>query len=309
MKASATVCTEAVPVGRTRLSDYLELSKPRVGLLVLFTVAVGAWLAAPAGPAPATLLHALIGTALVVAGASALNQVLECGTDALMARTENRPLPSGRLSVLEAIAFGTLLGVAGICYLGIFGSGAAAVVAVVAFVSYAFIYTPLKRRTTLNTLVGAVPGALPPVIGWAAIRGSVGNEALLLFCILFLWQVPHFLAIAWIYREDYGRAGLQMLPTADPMGQLTSRHMLVYGLALLAVSLSPGVMGLAGPWYVAGALVLGLGFMYSIIGFARKVSENQARRVLRASLVYLPALLTFLLADSVLTHGTWGAGG
>jgi protoheme IX farnesyltransferase len=297
MKVVATVYSpEAPPLATTRLADYAELTKPRIAVLVLFTVAAGAVLAAGGNVNPAVLLHTLIGTAFVAAGASALNQWLERDSDARMKRTENRPLPAGRLLPLEAAVFGGGLGLAGLIYLVVtLHQPWAAVVAGVTFVNYAFIYTPLKRLTPLNTLVGAVPGALPPVIGWTAVRGSLDAEAGALFIILFFWQVPHFLAIAWIYREDYGRAGLQMLTVADRDGRLTGRYMVTYCLALIAGSLAPVLFGSAGVFYLAGALLLGFGFLATAIGFHRTSNTAQARRVLRASLIYLPALLTLLL--------------
>jgi protoheme IX farnesyltransferase len=278
------------------VADYVELTKPRVAVLVLFTVAAGAWLAGRAELDPLLVLHTVTATALVAAGASALNQLLERHSDARMRRTENRPLPSGRLQPLEVLLFGLGLGAAGLAYLGLATRQPLAVlVAGVTFVLYAFVYTPLKRVTTLNTLIGAVPGALPPVIGWTAVRGTLAPEAGLLFAVLFLWQVPHFLAIAWIYREEYGRAGLRMLPVEDRTGLVTGRHMVLYCVALVLVSLVPVVAGQAGLVYLTGALLLGAVFLRSTLGFLVEVSNARARRVLRASLIYLPLLLALLL--------------
>jgi protoheme IX farnesyltransferase len=300
MKTGTTYCPQPLVVPHSRLTDYLELTKPRVGVLVLFTVVAGAWLAGPVRSDIPAIFHALVGTALVVAGASALNQWLERDSDALMQRTENRPLPAGRLLPAEVATFGALLGAAGVVYLLVaVPQPLAGVIAGVAFISYVFLYTPLKRKTTLNTLVGAVPGALPPIIGWAAVRGSVGYEAVVLFVILFLWQVPHFLAIAWIYRDDYARAGLFMLPVLDRGRGITGRQMIGYCLALIPVSLMPAALGVAGPLYAIGAVILGLVFLGSALAFARQTSVAQARRVLRVSLIYLPALLALLLADSL----------
>jgi protoheme IX farnesyltransferase len=266
---------------------------------VLFTVAAVFWLGSRGTPDLAALLHTVCATALVAAGASALNQLLERHTDSLMRRTEGRPLPSGRLQPLEVLVFGLALGLGGLVYLGVAVRQPVAVLtAAVTFATYAFVYTPLKRRTTLNTLVGAVPGALPPVIGWTAAHGALAPEALTLFLILFVWQVPHFLAIAWIYRDDYARAGLCMLPGMDPTGRLTGRQMTTYCLTLIPVSFLPGLLGEAGPVYLAAALVLGLGFLAAALGFVREVSVAQARRVLWASLVYLPMLLALLLIGS-----------
>jgi protoheme IX farnesyltransferase len=287
----------------TRLADYLELTRPRIAVMALFTVAVGVLLAAGRDLQPAVLFHTLLGTALVAAGASALNQWLERHSDALMRRTENRPLPAGRLQPMEVVAFGGLLGAGGVAYLALaLPHPAAAVVAAVTFLSYVAVYTPLKALTPLNTLIGAVPGALPPVIGWCAARGTLTFDAVALFLIVFLWQVPHFLAIAWIYRADYGRAGLKMLPVVDRTGDRTAWNMTVFCLALIPVSLGPVLSGSAGWVYLAGAVPLGLAFLASARRFARQRTDRQARRVLRASLVYLPGLLAFLLLDVGLTR-------
>jgi protoheme IX farnesyltransferase len=281
---------------RSRFADYVELTRPRIALLVLFTVAVGFWLASAGVPDLARLLHTLVGTALVVAGASALNQVFERHSDARMGRTANRPLPAGRLAPTEVLLFGVSLALTGLVYLSLTVRQPLAIMAVgFAFASYVFLYTPLKRTTTLNTLVGAIPGAMPPVIGWTAVTNSFDPGAAVLFAVLFLWQVPHFLAIAWIYREDYARADLRMLPVADPSGTRTSRCMVRYCLALLLVSMIPPALGWAGAVYLLGAAVLGVGFVTCAVGFLRTRSVVQARQVLRASLVYLPALLVLLL--------------
>jgi protoheme IX farnesyltransferase len=292
-----------LPRRRSRPADYLELTKPRVSILVLFTVAAGAWLATAGAIDVPALLHALIGTALVAGGASALNQLLERKSDGLMRRTENRPLPAGRLQPWQVLLFGAALGIAGVAYLALMlRQPLAAIVAALTFLSYVFLYTPLKRKTSLNTLVGAIPGALPPVIGWTAVRGSIGPEAGALFLILFVWQVPHFLAIAWIYRDDYARARLRMLPVIDREGGMTGRQMVAYCLVLIAASLAPIYVLKAGPVYLVGALVLGTLFLLSAIGFMRASSIGNARRVLRASLLYLPALLALLLIEVTQNH-------
>jgi protoheme IX farnesyltransferase len=297
----AAICVEAAALSRPRLADYAELAKPRVAVLVLFTVGAGVLLASGRDFQLVVLLHTVFGTALVAAGASALNQWLERDSDALMRRTERRPLPSGRLQAAEVFVFGLALGLGGVLYLALTLSHIlAAVAAAVTFVLYVAVYTPLKRRTPLNTLIGAVPGALPPIIGWCAVRGELTLEAGVLFVILFLWQVPHFLAIAWIYREEYERAGLCMLPVVDRAGQRTSQHMILYCLALLAVSLQPVLLGEAGLLYLGGAVLLGLTFLATALGFQRWRSHCQARRVLRASLLYLPGLLALLLLDRAL---------
>jgi protoheme IX farnesyltransferase len=298
MKAAAPTCEEAVPLVRSRVADYVELTKPRIAIMVLFTVAAGGFLAAGVSLDASVLVHTLFGTALVAAGASALNQWLERHRDALMRRTENRPLPAGRVQPIEALVFGIALGVAGIIYLAVtLRQPWAALVAGFTFVSYVFVYTPLKPRTTLNTLVGAVPGALPPVIGWVALQGSLNLEALVLFLFVFLWQLPHFLAIAWIYRRDYAQGGFRMLTVVDPSGRRTGSWMVAYCILLTAVSLAPVVLGMAGRIYLSAALVLGLGFLVCAIGFVQKRSVTRARWVLQASLIYLPVLLGLLMWD------------
>jgi protoheme IX farnesyltransferase len=315
MKAAVSVCVEpAIPLDRRgdfslalRIADYVELTKPRIAVLVLVTVAAGAFFASAGAVDGLVLLHAIGGTALVAAGASALNQLLERRTDAQMARTANRPLPSGRLTPLEVLLFGLALSVGGLVWLAFaLPSPCAAWVAAVTFVGYVGIYTPLKRWTTLNTLIGAVPGALPPVIGWCAVKGELTLEAGLLFAVLFFWQLPHFLAIAWLYREQYGRAGLRMTPVDDPTGSKTAVQMVLYCVLLVVASLAPVLCGRAGGLYLVGAGLLGWMFLASTLGFlveardkSPRRSDAAARRVLRASLVYLPALLLVLSLDRV----------
>jgi protoheme IX farnesyltransferase len=265
---------------------------------VLFTVAAGGFIARPGSFELVELAHAILGAALVAAGASALNQWLERSTDALMHRTENRPLPSGRLGNVEVIAFGGTLAALGLGYmLAMMASPIAALVTAITLIGYVFVYTPLKSRTTLNTLIGAVPGALPPVIGWTAATGTLDVGALLLFLIVFLWQVPHFLAIAWIYREDYARAGLKMLPALDENGAVTGRQMLLYTLALVPISFVPVLLGEGSLMYGFGALGVGTYFLKTVWSFAGDRSDAQARRVVLASLIYLPVVLLLLLAD------------
>jgi protoheme IX farnesyltransferase len=298
MKAAATLAAEALPVARVRAADYLALTKPRIAAMALLTVAAGALLAGGREVPVLPLLHALLGAALAAAGASALNQWMERDTDGLMRRTRNRPLPAGRLQPAEVFVLGLVLSVGGVVYLAItLATPAAAIVAAITVASYVGLYTPLKSRTTINTLVGAVPGALPPLIGWCAVRGNVTVEAGNLFLLLFVWQVPHFLAIAWIYRDEYARAGLCMLPVVDRTGHHTARQMVLYCLTLLPVSLAPVVLGDAGRIYLAGALGLGLVFLTTTLLFWRTRSAIDARRVVRASLVYLPAVLALLLVD------------
>jgi protoheme IX farnesyltransferase len=297
MKAVATIPAEALPLVRPRLADYVALTKPRVAILVLFTVAVGALLAGGRNVSPVIVLHAVLGTALVASAASALNQWIERHSDARMRRTADRPLPSGRLHPTEALIFGIMLAVLGVAYLACTSHPSAAFVAALTFVGYVGVYTPLKSRTVLNTLIGAVPGAMPPVIGWCAVRGTLTADALTLFLVVFLWQVPHFLAIAWIYREEYARAGLRMLPVIDGRGRRTGQQMVLYCLTLSLVSVAPVLLGNAGWLYFAGAVGLGAGFLATTLRFKRVPSQAHARVVLRASLWYLPGLLALLLLD------------
>ena len=286
---------KARSAGHATSADFRQLVRPRLTALVLVTVTAGGLLA----PGPADwvrLVQALIGTAFVAAGASCLNQFLERYTDALMPRTANRPLPAGRLLPEEVLALGGGLALGGLLYL-LFAlpQPAAALTALLALVSYLAVYTPLKRRTALSTLAGAVPGALPPVIGWCAVCGRVDAGAVALFLIVFLWQVPHFLAIAWLYRGQYAAAGLRVLPVADPRGTRTARQMTLYALALVPVSLLPVFLGMAGPAAAVVALTLGGFFVLTALRFAADRTDERARTVLRASLVFLPVLLLALV--------------
>ncbi len=280
-----------------RLSAYVSLTKPRIVVMVLVTVGVGFVLGARGSSHPAKLALTLLGTGLVAGGASALNQWMERARDARMRRTANRVLPRGRLGAGEAALFGTGLGLAGSALLLAACHWLAAAVAMATLLLYVFVYTPLKPWTTLNTAIGAVPGALPPVIGWAAATGTLGIEAFALFLIVFLWQFPHFLAIAWIYREDYARGGLKMLPRVDPAGILTSRQASLYALALVPAGLLPATVGMAGAVYFAGSLVLGLVYLAAAVGFWMNVSETAARRLLRMSFLYLPLVLILLVLN------------
>jgi protoheme IX farnesyltransferase len=287
----------------SRLTDYLALTKPRIGIMALFTVAVGYVLGAGFATNGRVLTHVLVGAGLVAAGGSALNQLIERRLDARMRRTSNRPLPTGRISPEEAAVFGAVLSGAGLAYLAATVPMAATIAAALTFLIYVFIYTPLKTFTVWNTLVGAIPGALPPVIGWCAATGwNNPNGALALFTILFLWQLPHFLAIAWMYREDYAVAGLRMLPITDPTGRRTATTMFLTAAALLLGSLLSVAVGLGSWLYGIGAVLLGLWFLHQTYAFTEQPTDRKARTVLRASLVYLPAVLVLLLIDGYLNH-------
>jgi len=290
----------AHPIGRSgRLSDFAALTRPRVVVMVLVTTLVGFYLGSVGAPDYLRLVSTLIGLGLAAGGTLALNQYLEQDVDARMERTRLRPLPDGRLEPKEALLFGAVITGGGLLFLALVVNLLSAGVTAVSVGSYLFLYTPLKRKTSLCSIVGAVPGALPPVIGWAAARGELGAEAWVLFAILFLWQIPHSLAIARLYRDDYARAGIRLLPVIEPDGGSTGRQIVSNCLALLAVGLLPTIIGLAGSVYFVGAFVLGVGFLGCGIGLAISRSETAARRLLLASLVYLPAQLGLMALDKV----------
>ncbi len=268
---------------------------------MLLTAAAGFYLGAGSSVDVRLLLHTLVGTALVAAGTNAFNQLRERDVDARMQRTRRRPLPSGRVSPRAAGAFAGVISVVGVAYLGLAVNLLTAGLAAFTLASYVLLYTPLKRTTSLNTLIGAVPGALPIVGGWTAAGGAVGPAVLALFWILFLWQLPHFLALAWIYRDDYRRGGLAMLAVEDPDGQRTGWMALLYALALVPVSLVPTLVGVTGARYFVGALVLGVAYVAASAALTRAATTARAWRVFAASIVYLPALLTLMVLDKVAT--------
>jgi len=284
---------------RQRLADYLALTKPRVVAMVLVTTLVGFYLGADGAPSLRLMLHTLLGTALAAAGTLSLNQYMERDLDARMDRTRHRPLPDGRLTPIEALVLGLVLLVAGLCYLDAAAGMACALVTAAIAATYLLAYTPLKTRTSLCSLVGAVPGALPPVAGWAAARGGVAPEAWVLFAIMYLWQIPHTLAIGRMYRDDYARAGVRVLAVVDDDGSSTAIQAVMNCLALLPVALLPTLLGMAGAVYFAIALLLGLGFLWAAIGLARTRSLRDARRLLVVSLVYLPVLLATMALDKL----------
>jgi protoheme IX farnesyltransferase len=291
--------TLTMDAARSRAGDFVALAKPRLNALVIATTLGGYYMGAGRGGSLGLLLNTLAGTALVAGGAAAFNQLLEREPDGLMRRTRTRPLPDGRLQPGDAAVFGAVLSVAGLLWLALGANPIAAAVALVTLVTYALVYTPLKRRTSFSTIVGAVPGALPPVIGWAAARGQVDAAALALFAIGFCWQLPHFLAIAWIYRADYERAGFPMLPVLEPDGRSTARQAALYAAALLPASLAPAALGLAGPTYAAGAIALGLGFLALTLRFGVIRTVPSARLLFVGSILYLPALWALMIADRI----------
>jgi protoheme IX farnesyltransferase len=286
----------ALPAVRSRAADFVALSKPRLNLLVVATTAAGYYLGSLAGLDAIRFTNTVLGTALVAGGASALNQVAERRTDALMRRTRTRPLPDGRLQPLEASLFALVLAVAGLLLLAVGVNLLAAMVAFTTLATYVAVYTPLKLRTSLATVVGAVPGALPPMIGWAGATGVLSREAWILFAIVFLWQMPHFLAIAWLYREDYARAGFPMLPVVEPDGHSTARQVVAYTAVLLPMSLAPSAVGLTTSTYFTGALALGLAFLALGVRFACHRGRTDARRLFFGSIVYLPLVWALMIA-------------
>jgi len=281
------------------LEDYFELTKPGVVWLIVMSTAVGFYLGAD-WPLPYVLmLHTLTATAILAGGTGALNQWLEREADARMRRTADRPLPAGRLHPVPAFWFGVALSVAGLAYLALAVNWKAALLGLLTLAGYLGCYTPLKQRSPHSTFVGAFPGAVPPLLGWTAARNDLAWEGWALFAILFLWQFPHFLAIAWMYREDYRRARILMLPVVEPDGVSTGRQIVGYAALLVPVSLAPAFLGMAGPVYAVCALLLSLGYLACGVQSARVKTAVQARRLLQASVVYLPLLYTVLVLDKV----------
>lgn len=287
----------AEPAEKSWVGVYAELFKARLTLLVLLTTLVGFYLG-DRGPVDYVLmLNTVLGTALVAAGASALNQLWERQFDAKMRRTRERPLPSGRLQPQTVLVLGCCLSVIGLLDLALAVNLTACLVSAASLLIYLFVYTPMKRVTWLNTLVGAVPGALPPLIGWTAARGAWNVEGLALFGIQAFWQIPHFMAIAWMYRDEYGKAGFKMLPVLEPDGRRTAQQALLFAVLLLPVSCCPFLFHFAGPVYLATALVLGLAFVWYAVQFSRHLTLPRARQLFYLSLVYLPLLLTIMALD------------
>ena len=289
----------AIPASRSRFGDFLALTKPRLNSLVILTTGVGYVLGATGRFDAVTFLHAVIGSALVAGGAAALNQVAERDIDLAMERTRERPMPAGRVRPVEGRLFGLLLTTVGLGQLMVGTNALTAGVALVTCVSYVAVYTPLKRRTQWATVIGAFPGALPVVIGWVAARGQLGIEAWTLFGIVLLWQLPHFHALAWIFREDFRRAKLPLMVVVDTDGRRNARHALVYAVLLLPVSLTPTLVGLTGRLYAGAAFGFGVAFVILARRFAEHQSLTRARSLFVGSLIYLPLLWGLLVADGV----------
>lgn len=288
------------------MRDYIELTKPRITWLILMSTGIGYFFGLPGAVdwldflksiSLLSLLHTIVGTGLIASGTAALNQWYEREADRKMRRTAMRPLPAGKLSAGRALAFGIALSVAGFLELWLGVNLLAGLIGAFTLASYLFVYTPLKQRTWWSTTIGAIPGAMPPMIGYAAAAGTITHEAWVLAAILFLWQFPHFYSIAWMYREDYARAGIRMLPVVEPDGRSTARQIVVYGLALVPVSLTPAMLGMSGRIYVVGALALGLWFLYSGVRVAVDRTALRARGVLIASVLYLPLIYGLMVID------------
>jgi len=303
MKATVQTLTAPAAIRKSAAAEkslaaaLSDLFKMRLTFLVLLTTLVGFYIGSRGPMAYGLMIHTILGTTLVAAGAAALNQLLECEHDAKMRRTQSRPLPSGRLTPETVLIIGASCSSAGLIYLALAVNLLTALLGAITLASYLFVYTPLKRVTTLNTAVGAIPGALPPLMGWTAARGEISGEGWSLFAILFFWQLPHFLAIAWMYREEYAKAGFVMLPGFDPTGERTGRQALSHTLGLLPVSLCPFLFQLVGPFYLFGALALGAVFIGCAFEFARHRTVRRARIVFYASILYLPLLLILMVLD------------
>lgn len=283
---------------REKVASYVELTKPRIALMLVMTSAAGFYLGAAKGFDATLFVNAMVGIALLAFGVATLNQVWERKTDLLMDRTAKRPLPAQKISFGEALTFGVLLCVVAEIYLAFLVNNLTAILGLVVIIGYVLLYTPLKTRTSASTAIGAIPGAIPPLIGWAASANEISLGAWSLFTILFLWQFPHFLAIAWMYREQYAKAGILMLPVIEPEGKITARQIVIFAILLLPFSLAPYFIGFAGLIYLIGATILGLWFLAASIKAARAKSVEQARKLLLVSVIYLPLIFALMVLNN-----------
>ena len=299
MKSSAAALNSTATLDKSRAAVFADLVKARLTALVLLTTFVGFYLGETSGVNYLLMFHALFGTALVASGAAALNQLLEREYDAKMRRTASRPLPSGRLQPAPVAIFGGVCSVAGLIYLAVAVNLLTSVVGAVTSISYLFIYTPLKRVTWVNTLVGAIPGALPPLMGWTAARNELSGEGWTLFALLAFWQIPHFMAIAWLYRDEYAKAGFIMLPNVDADGSRTAQYAVGNTFALFIVGLCPFLLKMNGPVYLATAMLLSAGYFWCAVRFARQLTPLRARQLFLASIIYLPLLLAAMCFDKL----------
>jgi protoheme IX farnesyltransferase len=280
---------------REKLAAYLELTKPRIAFMLVLTSAAGFYLGADKGFDVVLFVNSMIGILLLAFGVATLNQVWERKSDALMERTASRPLPTQKVSFVEALVFGISLCVVAEIYLAFLVNELTAFLGLIVFVGYVLLYTPLKKYTSASTAIGALPGAMPPLMGWTASANEITLGAWILFSIIFLWQFPHFLAIAWIYKEQYAKAGIKMLPVLEPEGKITARQIVIFTILLFPVSIAPFFIGLAGPVYLVGASLLGTWFLMASIKTARAKSVEQARKLLLVSVIYLPLLFALMV--------------
>jgi protoheme IX farnesyltransferase len=284
---------------RERLAAFFELTKPRIAFLLVLTAAAGFYMGTPGSFDLALFVNTVIGITLLAFGVSTLNQYIERRTDALMSRTANRPLPTNKVTANEALVFGLLQCAVAEIYMFALVNPLTAALGLTVIVGYVLLYTPLKRRTSASTAIGAFPGAMPPLMGWTAASGEITLGAWALFVILFLWQFPHFLSIAWLYREDYAKAGILMLPVVEPEGKITARQIVLFALMLLPASLAPFFFGFAGIIYLAGAAILGAWFLFESVRMARAKTNATARRLLLVSVLYLPLVFVLMVLDKI----------
>jgi protoheme IX farnesyltransferase len=287
--------------GREKLAAYIVLTKPRIALMLVLTAAAGFYLGTVNRFDWVLFAHSMISIALLAFGVATLNQYLERDTDMLMKRTATRPLPTGKLSSAQALVFGILLCFVAEVYLAVFVNFLTAILGLTVIVGYVLLYTPLKTRTTLSTLIGAFPGAMPPLMGWTAAANEISLNGWALFWTLFLWQFPHFLAIAWMYRHEYKQAGILMLPVVEPAGKITAQQIVIFAVLTLFISLAPFFLGFAGWVYLIGAAVLGVWFLLAGIGFAKTKSDESARKLLRVSVMYLPLLFGLMVLSKAMS--------
>jgi protoheme IX farnesyltransferase len=283
----------------SRVNDFYELTKPRLNMMVLVTTMVGYFMAVRSSSDWSKVWYTLIGTALTAGASGVLNQLIEREPDKLMPRTRHRPLPAGRISPVEALIYGCVLGIAGVTCLALCVNLLTAALGLFTLVSYLFVYTPMKQWTTLNTLAGAVTGAVPPMMGWTAVQNSISLQAAILFCILFFWQMPHFLALAIMYRRDYAAGGFKMLPVVDEDLAVTGRQIMLYGAALIPCTLMPTLFGMTGITYFVAALILGLAYLSFGIACAASRERIDARKLFFSSIIYLPVLLTVMMLNKL----------
>jgi protoheme IX farnesyltransferase len=295
--ATAEIQETGVLSLRERLSAYIELTKPRIAFMLVLTSAAGFYLGTAGSFNVVLFINAMIGIALLAFGVATLNQVIERKTDALMDRTAKRPLPSNRLTMAEAMIFGLLQCIIAELYLGFLVNGLTALMGVIVIVGYVLVYTPMKTRSSASTAIGAIPGAMPPLMGWTAASGEITVPAIVLFLILFLWQFPHFLAIAWMYRKQYEKAGILMLPVVEPEGRITARQIVIFAAMLLPVSLAPFFFGTSGIYYLIGATILGIWFLIASIQTAIARTDERARKLLLVSVIYLPLIFGLMVFD------------